>query len=136
MWPVLADMRRRADPRIGRSYRRRVRSSRVSGIALVLVLVLFVLVWRSTSKGDITRVGAGLSLIAIVGEALIGAMIVLSEWVADDDSVARAVAVPMHLVNTLLLLAALALTIFWLGGGRRLDFKARPDVTKWVVVGG
>ena len=108
----------------------------VSGIALVLVLVLAVLVWRHTSQGEPARLGAVLSVIAIIGEALIGAMIVLAEWVADDVSLARAVSVPLHLVNTLFLLAALALTIFWLDGGQRLDFRGNPGAARWVLIGG
>jgi len=107
-----------------------------SGVALALVAALFLLVRRGVAKGEPARVGVTIALIAIVGEALIGAMIVLSEWVADDDSVARAIAVPLHLVNTLLLLAALTLTIFWLSGGGRLDRKANPEGWRWIVVGG
>lgn len=107
-----------------------------SGIALILVLVLVVLVWRNTERGHPARTGAVLSAVAIVGEALIGAMIVLAEWVADDASLARAISVPLHLVNTLFLLAALALTIFWLSGGDRLDFRRDRTVTRYVVVGG
>ena len=108
----------------------------VSGIALILVFVLAFLVWRNTSQGHPARKGAVLSVIAIVGEALIGAMIVLAEWVADDASVARAVSVPLHLVNTLFLLAALALTIFWLSGGGRLRLSQDAKVTVVVVAGG
>ena len=66
-------------------------------------------------------------MVAIVGEALIGAMIVLAEWVAHDDSVARVVAVPLHLVNTLFLLAVLTLTIFWLSGGGRLRWSSASE---------
>jgi protoheme IX farnesyltransferase len=108
----------------------------MSGIALILVFLLALMVWRQTSKGELARVGATLSVIAIVGEALIGAMIVLAEWVAEDTSVARVVSVPLHLVNTLFLLAALALTIFWLSGGGRLDFKRNPAATRAVIAGG
>ena len=108
----------------------------VSGIALVLVFFLVAWVWRKTPKGHQARLGAVLAGIAIVIEALIGAAIVLAEWVADDASVARAVSVPLHLVNTLFLLAALTLTIHWLTGGRRLDFRARPEITRWVILGG
>lgn len=108
----------------------------VSGVALALVVVLAWLVWRKTDKGHPARTGAALSVLAIVGEALIGAMIVLAEWVADDTSVARAVSVPLHLVNTLFLLAVLALTIFWLRGGGRLDFRKNRAVTRWVILGG
>ncbi len=107
-----------------------------SGVALVLVAVLFVMVRRGVAKGEPARVGVAIALVAIVGEALIGAMIVLAEWVADDDSIARAIAVPLHLVNTLLLLAALTLTIFWLSGGGRLIRKADPTAWRWIVIGG
>ena len=106
----------------------------VSGIALALVFFLAVWIWRSVDKGHQARTGAVLSVIAIVGEAAIGAMIVLAEWVAEDVSVARAVAVPLHLVNTLFLLAALSLTAFWLSGGRRLTRRDRA-ITRLVVAG-
>lgn len=108
----------------------------VSGLALLLVVALVVGVWKSVTKGQPARLGAMLALVAIVGEALIGALIVFSEWVAEDASVARAVAVPLHLVNTLFLLAALTLTAFWLSGGSRLDLNSRPRVTRAVIVGG
>jgi heme A synthase len=108
----------------------------VSGIALVLVFTLVAWVWRRTPKGHPARLGALLSGVAIVGEALIGAAIVLAEWVAHDDSIARAISVPLHLVNTLFLLAAIALTIHWLKGGRGLDFRTRPAIARWVILGG
>ena len=63
-------------------------------------------------------------------------MIVLAEWVAGDTSIARVVAVPFHLVNTLFLLAALSLTAFWLSGGGRISTRSHPTVWRWVVVGG
>jgi heme A synthase len=107
-----------------------------AGVALVLVVILAVLVWSNTAKGNPARSGAALSVIAIVGEALIGAMIVLAEWVADDASVARTLSVPLHLVNTLFLLAALTLTIFWLAGGDRLELRSDRRITRWVLLGG
>lgn len=108
----------------------------VSGIALALVAMLVVLVWRRTEKGHPARTGSALSLVAIVGEALIGALIVLAEWVAEDASLARAISVPLHLVNTLLLLAALALTAFWLDGGRRLSLQRDRATTLAVALSG
>lgn len=107
----------------------------VSGVALVLVVLLAVFVWRSTEKGHRARNGAALSVVAIVGEALIGAMIVLAEWVAHDDSVARVVAVPLHLVNTLFLLGVLTLTAFWLGGGGKLDWSSAPPRVRKAIAG-
>ncbi|MCI0677831.1 MAG: COX15/CtaA family protein [Actinobacteria bacterium] len=107
----------------------------VSGIALGLVALLAVLVWRRAGPGRPARTGALLSVVAIVVEALIGAGIVLAEWVGEDTSVARAVAVPLHLVNTLFLLAVLTLTVFWLSGGAPLDWRSRPSVRRMVVLG-
>ena len=109
---------------------------RTAGVALALVVILAIVVWRRTTKGHPARTGALLSVVAIVGEALIGAMIVLAEWVAEDASSARVVAVPLHLVNTLFLLAVLSLTIFWLSGGRRLDLRSNPRMTRAVIFGG
>lgn len=88
-----------------------------SGIALLLVAALVVAVFRGAPSGHPARTGAVLSGIALVGESLIGAAIVLFEWVGDDASVARVVTVPLHLVNTLVLLAGLTLTVFWTRGG-------------------
>ena len=107
-----------------------------SGVALLLVFALAVWVWRSLPSESPARTGAKVAAAAIVGEALIGAMIVLAEWVADDASIARAVAVPLHLVNTLLLLAALSLIIFWLSGGGRLSINDNRALWRWVLLGG
>jgi cytochrome c oxidase assembly protein subunit 15 len=107
-----------------------------SGVAIVLVGVLLVWVWRRVPRGEPARTGAVLAAASIVGEALIGAMIVLAEWVADDASVARVVAVPLHLVNTLFLLATLTLSIFWLAGGGRVAPRSHPRVWRWVLAGG
>lgn len=108
----------------------------VSGVALVLVAVLAVRIFRSRPKGDPARRGAALSGIAIVIESLVGAMIVFYEWVADDASVARVISVPIHLANTLLLLAALTLTVFWLGGHARLRGSGGSRLALYGIAGG
>lgn len=101
-----------------------------SGLALLAVLALAVAVVKATGSSHGARRSVGLSVLAIVGEALIGAAIVAYEWVADDASIARAVAVPLHLVNTLVLLAALTATTSRLAGApaRRLP--------GWAIWGG
>ena len=104
-----------------------------SGLALVLVAVLAVLVFSSRKPGHPARRSALWACAAIIGEALIGAAIVLYEWVGRDDSVARVIAVPLHLVNTLLLLAALTLTAWFLGGGGTLRAPGRGRV--WLLIG-
>jgi heme A synthase len=107
-----------------------------SGIALIMVAVLVWWIWRSYPAGHRARRGAAYSGVFIIGEALIGAMIVLYEWVADDASAARTAAVPLHLVNTLLLLAALTLTAWWVSGGGPIEMKRDREFGRWWLVGG
>ena len=87
-----------------------------SGLALLLVVALALAVRRSSPPGAPARRAAAWSVVFIVIEALLGAGLVLFELVVDDDSLARAIVMPLHLVNTLFLLAALALTARFAGG--------------------
>lgn len=104
-----------------------------SGVALVLVIVLAVVVGRQTRRGDPARSAAGWAAGAIIGEALIGAAIVFFEWVNADNSLARVIAVPLHLLNTFLLLAALTLVIWFATGGSRLVL--RGPSRRWITAG-
>jgi cytochrome c oxidase assembly protein subunit 15 len=88
-----------------------------SGLALVLVVVLLVWAFRATRRGSPVRLGATLSFVFILVEAAIGAGIVLLEKVGEDSSVARAIWLAGHLVNTFILLACLTLTAWWASGG-------------------
>jgi heme A synthase len=84
-----------------------------SALAGLLVIVLLVWAWRAFAKGHVVRLGALLSFVFIVIEGLIGAVLVKRGLVAENDSVARALVIASHLVNTLILLAVLALTAWW-----------------------
>jgi heme A synthase len=106
-----------------------------SGLALLLVVILFVWAFRSYPKGHPVRLGAGLALLFIVIEALVGAGLVLFEWVAEDDSLGRVISVPVHLANTFLLLGAITLTAWWAGGGRRLQLRGRGLLLGALAVG-
>jgi cytochrome c oxidase assembly protein subunit 15 len=81
-----------------------------SGIALLLVIGLVIFSRRIGAPGSLVRRAAWASLGFVLAEALIGAGLVLFGWVAQDQSQGRAIAVSLHLVNTLLLLAALTVT--------------------------
>jgi heme A synthase len=94
-----------------------------SGAAFLLVVGLFIFSFRSYPKGHQVRLGASLSLLFIVTEALVGAGLVLFEWVADDASLGRAISMAIHLVNTFLLLASITLTAWWASGGERVEFR-------------
>ena len=60
-------------------------------------------------------------MVFMIAEALVGAGLVLLELVAENDSIARAMAISVHLVNTFLLLACLSLTAWWSSGGKSID---------------
>ena len=83
-----------------------------SGMCGIFGLVLVVWAW---AKWRASRVfwGAVVTLGFVVFEGLIGAGIVLGELVAADASVARAVVISIHLVNTLFLTGAASLTAWW-----------------------
>lgn len=103
-----------------------------SGVALVLVGWLVWVVFGKTPSAHPARRSVVWAAAAVVGEALIGAVIVAYEWVDRDASAARVVAVPLHLVNTLLLLAALTVTA-WFLGSRPLSVPVRRK--RWLVLG-
>lgn len=84
-----------------------------SGIALCLVGLLVFLARRAFPVGHPVRKAAWVSLGVVVVEALLGAALVLFGWVAKDASFARGWVMGLHLVNTFLLLGALAVTADW-----------------------
>lgn len=84
-----------------------------SGAAAIAVVALCVWAFRSFPKPHMVRRAASLSAVFICLEALLGAGLVLFEYVDQNKSVGRAIYLSAHLVNTQLLLAALALTA-WL----------------------
>jgi len=86
-----------------------------SGLALALTVALVVFAFRLYPKGHAARRGAVLSAAFMALEALLGAALVLFGLVAQDASLARGIVMPVHLVNTFLLLASLALTAWWAG---------------------
>ena len=81
----------------------------------VMILAVGLLLWarRIFPPDHQARRWARISLIFMVVEALIGAGIVLLGLVEDNASVLRALYVGGHLVNTLLLVGAILITIWW-----------------------
>lgn len=84
-----------------------------SGLALLLVLAMLVAAFRARPKGHPMRAAAVASFVFIVLEAAVGAGLVLLEYVALNESVARVYWMGAHLVNTFLLVASLALAAHW-----------------------
>ncbi len=88
-----------------------------SGLTLLLIAALLIWVWRITQARNPLRWTSAFSLLLVLTEALIGAWLVLYGLVTTNDSVARALFMMVHLVNTFLLLAFLALTSWWASTG-------------------
>ena len=84
-----------------------------SGLDLVLVALLVVWAFRRFPRQHPVRLGAALSALFLVTEALIGAALVLLEHTAKNASASRAYSLSTHLINTLTLLACLTLTAWW-----------------------
>ena len=96
-----------------------------SGIAGLLVVGLLVGAFRLFPRGHAARKAAVWAMILMVSEAALGAALVKYRLVADNPSMNRAAVMGAHLVNTFLLLGALALTAYFVGGGPASRLRGR-----------
>ncbi|MBM4268598.1 MAG: heme A synthase [Deltaproteobacteria bacterium] len=99
-----------------------------SGVALLLVAALAWLARRRFEAGHPARRAANWSLFFMVTEALIGAGLVLFEYVADDARVGRGAWVAGHLLNTFLLVAAQTLCAAWASGLEAPSLDGRSGI--------
>lgn len=99
-----------------------------SGLALLAVAGLLIWAFRAFPKDHIVRKAAVVSMAFMVLEALIGAALVLLQYVAFNVSVGRAIWMAAHLVNTFLLLAALVLTAWWGQGAAAMQLRGQGAV--------
>lgn len=112
----------------------------MSGLALTLVVLLFVWARKAFTPHHEARHWAMWSLVFILTEALLGASLVLLGHVARDESVGRVYSLATHLVNTFLLLASIALTAWFAarpaGAGkvRMLSLQAAGPLAALVLV--
>jgi heme a synthase len=97
----------------------------MTGVDLVAVVALWLWSRNSFSLGHRARKMALASLVFLITEALLGAGLVLFNYVDKDASVGRVFYLSLHLVNTLLLLGALALTSWFSREARAVH--ARPS---------
>ena len=80
----------------------------VSGVLLVVTLIIFAKT-RKLQKDSLVRIVTNYLTFFVIFEALIGAVIVIFEWVGLNSSLPRIIAVPIHLVNTFGLLGSYAI---------------------------
>ena len=106
-----------------------------SGLAFFAVIALYAMARRRFEPTHRTRRAARWSLGFMVGEVVIGALLVTYEWVGDDASVARAVVDGVHLVNTFFLVATLTATAWWASGKPGLDLERDPTSRRQITRG-
>jgi cytochrome c oxidase assembly protein subunit 15 len=105
-----------------------------SGVCTVLLIGLAIWTFLTTTKGHRARKAVSWAGFFLVTEALLGAALVLKHWVENNVSTGRTIAQSIHFTNTLLLMAALALTAWFLRDESQ-DFAASKvsKVAAWVA---
>lgn len=106
-----------------------------SGLALIAVVVLLIWVRRVCAPGHPARRGAAWTVFFMLTEAAVGAGLVLFQLVADNASMARALFMAVHLLNTFVLVAWLTLTAWWLSGGAAVSLRGRSGAGAALAAG-
>ena len=86
----------------------------MTGFCVTLVTVLIAWVFFARAKGERARKAAVWVGVLLLTEALLGAVLVIGGYVERNASDARVFVQGIHFTNTMLLLAALTLTAWWL----------------------
>jgi len=108
----------------------------MSGGSIFPVLGLLIWTFRRTVKGQAARALAVTSMVLLLNEAFLGALLVKLGYVTGNQSMGRVVVLSVHLSNTLLLLAALTLTARLLGTGQILrELGAHGQKKLWAFAG-
>lgn len=112
----------------------------MTGGSTFVVVALLVWTFRATAKGTAARWFAIASMVLLVNEALLGALLVKLGYVTGNQSTGRMVMLSIHLSNTLLLVAALTLTARFLSPRQSMHPQSWDDLHHargfgWVLAG-
>jgi cytochrome c oxidase assembly protein subunit 15 len=88
-----------------------------SGVVLIGILLLLAWTFKRTQRGAWARVTVATATLLTINEAFLGAMLVVLHYVDKNQSVGRSIFLALHLTNTMLMVAALALTAYFLSAG-------------------
>src|SRR5215470_12403938 len=102
-----------------------------SGLALLLVAGALVWAFRACASKHQLRYLAAASMFFMLMEAAIGAGLVLFEMVAENKSIARAMWISAHLINTFLLIGMLTLTAWVATTGERWKLRGQGSIV-WI----
>lgn len=106
-----------------------------AALSSLSVLVLVAGAYRFFPRKHAVRRAAVAAVIFTLLEALIGAGLVLFQKVAQDQSFGRVVYLSVHLINTFLLVAAIALTAWWASGAPSPAWQTAGN-WRWLALGG
>jgi heme A synthase len=106
----------------------------MSGVALVGVAALWLWSRVSFARGSRVRAMALASFVFLMVEALLGAGLVLFNYVDKNASVGRVFYLSLHLLNTLLLLGALALAAWFSRATVSISDRRSPLVTAALAI--
>ena len=106
-----------------------------SGLMGPMVIALMVMAYKAFPKGHQARKVALGTVFFTVTEALVGAKLVLQGWVAADPSMARALWMSIHLVNTFMLLACLITVAVYASGAEQVKWRSQGPVLLSAIVG-
>ncbi|MGH9765791.1 MAG: COX15/CtaA family protein, partial [Blastocatellia bacterium] len=102
-----------------------------SGLALLLVVAALIWAFRAYAPKHQIRYLSATAMFFMLMEAAIGAGLVLFELVAENKSIARALWMSAHLINTFLLVGMLALTAWAATTGERFRVRGQSSIN-WV----
>ncbi len=86
----------------------------MTGGATLTIFALLIWTFRATHSRHLARITAIAATLLLLNEAFLGALLVKLGYVVHNQSPGRFIVLPIHLANTLLLLAALGLTAHFL----------------------
>jgi cytochrome c oxidase assembly protein subunit 15 len=107
----------------------------MTGGSTFVVLGLLIWTFRATVRGHAARWFAVASMVLLLNEALLGALLVKLGYVTGNESTGRMVMLSIHFSNTLLLMAALTLTAHFLSTSQRWAGLHRSADFGWAVAG-
>lgn len=111
-------------------------SHRASSFAAALaVAAVFFLALRAWPRRHAVRRAATLSAVLILVEVSLGATLVLFGWVDADVSMGRMIVVPLHLVNTFMLLGSTTVTAWWGSGFPLPRTEGKRRSIRWLWAG-
>ncbi|NPA26689.1 MAG: heme A synthase [Chloroflexi bacterium] len=106
-----------------------------SAAAFVMVFYLWWWARRAYPSGHPVRIAAGAAFLLMITEVLAGGSLVLFDWVVDNLTWGRIVAMVVHLTNTYLLIAALATTAWLASGGTFVCPQEQGAWARWLMRG-